>query len=48
MVPKLLVDGIDADADIGQHRLVEDEAGEVQHRGDQHDVHDVGQDVARA
>ena len=32
---------VDADADVGQHRLVQDQRRELEHRGDQHQVHHV-------
>ena len=38
---------IDADADVRQHRLIEDQRRELEHGDDQHQVGNVGEDVAR-
>ena len=37
---------VDTDADIAQHRLVQDQRRELEHGDDQHQVRDVGEDVA--
>ena len=37
---------INADADVRQHRLGQHQAAEVEHNGDQHDMHDIWQDMA--
>src|ERR671914_1228959 len=37
--------GIDADIDIGQYGFGQDQAAEVKHHSDQHNMHDIGEDM---